>query len=153
VEHADIDPSSVYIGFDEVDVTVLRRAGINIDFLADEPQVVHEFSRAVWIDFAIATAANIHADTVIGIARYLIARVRQARQVGLKPQLDLVLGKPDGTFLRTTGSNDEAVLRAYFAGLATITTDQATRDTLLQLLRDERGTLPSRSNETDEEAP
>jgi hypothetical protein len=151
VEHADIDPNSVYTGFDEVDVQVLRRGGVSIDFLADEPQVVHEFSRAVWIDFAIATAASIHADTVIGIARYLIARIRRTLQSEDTPQLDLVLGKPDGTFLRATGSDTDAVLKAYFAGLASLADDEVTRDELLQRLADESCSLPSRSNETEEE--
>jgi hypothetical protein len=151
VQDADIDPTSVYTGFDEVEVTVLRRAGISVDFLADEPQVVHEFSRAIWIDFAIATAASIHADTVIGIARYLIARVRHTLRSQDTPQLDLILAKPDGTFIRATGSDTEAVLKAYFAGLAS--TDEATRDTLLRLLADEHGSLPNLPNETDEEAP
>jgi hypothetical protein len=78
-------------------------------------------------------AATVSADTVVTIARYLAGRVRRTRQSGDQPQLDLVLARPDGTFLRATGTDTDAVLKTYYANLATIAADPQVRALLLRL--------------------
>lgn len=125
-----------YLDFDLGAVMTLQRAGASVDFLAEDHRLIAEFSRSVWIDFAVAVAATVSAETVIAIARYLAGRVRRTRQSGDQPQLDLVLARPDGTFLRAIGTDTEAVLKAYFANLATVAADPATRAVLLRLATD-----------------
>lgn len=126
-----------YLDFDWAAVTRLRRAGASVDFLAKDHRFVAEFSRFVWIDFAVAVAATVSAETVISIARYLAGRVHHTRQSGDTPQLDLVIASTDdGTFLRATGTDEDAVLKAYFAHLATVAADPATRAVLLRLAAD-----------------
>jgi hypothetical protein len=132
--------AAAYIDFDLGTVMSLRRAGASVDFLAEDHRLITEFSRFIWIDFAAAVAATISAETVLAIARYLAGRIRRTRQSGDQPQLDLVLARPDGTFLRATGSDTDAVLKAYFAHLATVAADPAARAVLLRLAA---GTDPS----------
>ena len=129
-----------YLDFDHMAVTTLRRAGASVDFLAEDHRLIAEFSRFVWIDFAVAVAATVSAETLIAIGRYLAGRIRRTQQSGDQPQLDLVLGRPDGTFLRAIGSDTDAVLKAYFASLATVAADPAARVVLLRLAA---GTDPS----------
>jgi hypothetical protein len=52
-------------------VRSLRRAGASVEFLDEDPEFIEQFSELAWIDFAVAMAANVSADTVIAIARYL----------------------------------------------------------------------------------
>jgi len=141
--------AAAYLDFDLAAVTSLQRAGASVDFLAEDHRLIAEFSRFVWIDFAAAVAATVSAETVIAIARYLAGRIRRTRQSGDQPQLDLVLGRPDGTFVRATGSDTDAVLKAYFTSLATIAADPAVRAVLLRLApgTDPSSTHPHRGQE------
>jgi hypothetical protein len=128
------DPTvAIYNDSDMVVVQTLRRAGVRVDFLAEHRRVVSQFSAAAWIDFAVQVGAEVVAATVTAIAGYLTGLIRKARQSGTQPQLDLLLGKPDGTFLRATGTDTDAVLKAFFGGLATSADDPAVREQLLQL--------------------
>jgi hypothetical protein len=133
LEASEIDgdlAAPVYLDFDHRDVTVLRRAGASVDFLVKDHRLLVELSRFVWIDFAVVVAANVSADTVITIARYLAGRVRHTRQSGDKPQLDLVAATTDdGTFLRATGTNEDAVLKAYSTEAADVDPRGEVRDT------------------------
>jgi len=140
-----------YLDFDLGAVMTLQRAGASVDFLVKDHRLIAEFSRLVWIDFAVAVAANVSAETVVTIARYLVGRVRRALQFGDQPQLDLVLAKPDGTFLRATGTDSDAVLKAYFANLATIATDPEAKAALLRLAAgiDPSKALVTNGNEND----
>jgi hypothetical protein len=90
----DGDPTvAIYNDFDMLAVHSLRRAGARVDFLAENHKVLPQFSKAIWIDFAVAVAGNVSAATVVAIAGYLIGRVRRARRSGTQPLLDLILAK------------------------------------------------------------
>ena len=133
--HYDDDPAAgIYLASDGEAVRSLRRAGASVEFLDEDPRFIEQFSELAWIDFAVAMAANISADTVIAIARYLTWRVRGVRQSGRQPALDLeVIETDDGTYERFTGSDSEKVLRAYFAHLAMKVPDPSLRAALLHL--------------------
>jgi hypothetical protein len=130
----DGDPSlAIYSDSDMLAVDVLRRGGVSVDYLAEHRKVVAQFAEPLWIDFAVLVSAGITVEIVVGLVRYLAGRIRKARESRAEQPLDLILGRPDGTFLRTTGSDTEAVSRAYYAGLATAAADPTTRDVLLRL--------------------
>jgi O-methyltransferase involved in polyketide biosynthesis len=130
----DGDPTvAIYNDSDMAVVQTLRRAGVRVDFLAEHRRVVSQFSAAAWIDLAVQVGAEVVAATVTAIAGYLTGLIRKARQSGTQPQLDLLLGKPDGTFLRATGTDTEAVLKAFYTSLATSVDDPAARELLFQL--------------------
>jgi hypothetical protein len=124
---------AIYNDSDMVAVEVLRRGGVSVDYLAEHRNVTSQFSAAVWIDFAVQVGAGVSAATVIGMASYLLGRIRRARKSGTQPQLDLILGKPDGTFLRATGTDTDAVLKAFYASLAASAADPAAKEALLRL--------------------
>jgi hypothetical protein len=73
------------------------------------------------------------ASAVIAIAGYLRGRIRRARQSKVQPQLDLIHGRPDGTFLRVAGTDTDAVLKAFYASLATSAADPTAKEALLRL--------------------
>jgi hypothetical protein len=133
--HYDDDPAAaIYLASDGEAVRSLRRAGASVEFLDEDPRFIEQFSELAWIDFAVAMAANVSADTIIAIARYLTWRVRGVRQSGRQPALDLdFIETDDGTHERFTGSDSEKVLRASFALLATKVPDPLVRAALLQL--------------------
>jgi hypothetical protein len=133
----DGDPTvAVYNDSDMAAVQTLRRAGAPVDFLAEQRKVIAQFSAEVWIDFAVQVGADVAATTVTAIAGYLTGLIRKARQSGRQPQLDLLLGKPDGTFLRATGTDTDAVLKAFYTSLATNANEPAAQELLLQLAAD-----------------
>jgi hypothetical protein len=130
----DGDPTvAIYSDFDMFAVRSLRRVGAPVDYLAEHRKVYPQFSAAVWIDLAVQVGAGVGVATVTAIAGYLLGRIRRARQSGTQPQLDLILGKPDGTFLRATGTDTDAVLKAFYTSLATSAADPAAREVLLRL--------------------
>jgi hypothetical protein len=114
-------------------VQSLRRSGVRIDYLAEHPKVYPQFSAAIWIDFAVQVGAGVGASAVIAIAGYLRGRIRRARQSKVQPQLDLIHGRPDGTFLRVAGTDTDAVLKAFYASLATSAADPTAKEALLRL--------------------
>jgi len=61
--------------------------------------VVSQFAAVEWIDFAVAVAEGVSAAGVVGIASYLVGRIRWARQSGSEPKLEVNLARPDGTLL------------------------------------------------------
>jgi hypothetical protein len=142
----DGDPSlAIYNDSDMVDVEVLRRGGVRADYLAEHRKVISQFAAVEWIDFAVAVAEGVSAAGVVGIAKYLAGRIHKARQSGAgragaapgqpaQLQLDVTLVKlPDGTFLRSVGTDTEAVSKPIYAGLAAITSDPEARALLLRL--------------------
>jgi hypothetical protein len=133
--HNDDDPAAaIYLASDAEAVRSLRRAGASVEFLDEDPEFIEQFSELAWIDFAVAMAANVSADTVIAIARYLTWRVRGVRRSERQPALDLeAIETDDGTYERFTGSDSEKVLRAYFARLAIKVPDPSLRAELLHL--------------------
>jgi hypothetical protein len=145
----DEDPSlAIYDYGDGAAVDVLRRAGVRADFLSEHRRVVAQFTQPVWIDFAVLVSAAVTAEALVAIARYLVGLVRNFRQSGIEPSLDLTRGRlGDGTYLQTTGSDPESVLKAYFAGLAVDAPDPETRAALLRLAA---GADPSTSLTTPE---
>jgi hypothetical protein len=133
----DGDPTmAIYNDSDMSAVQTLRRAGARVDFIAEHRRVVSQFSATAWIDFAVHVGAEVAAVTVTAIAAYLTGLIRKAVQSGTQPQLDLLLGKPDGTFLRATGTDTGAVLKAFYGGLATSADDPVVRERLRQLAAD-----------------
>jgi hypothetical protein len=130
----DGDPTvAIYSDFDMIAVRSLRRVGAPVDYLAEHRKVYPQFSAAVWIDFAVQVGAGLGVATVTAIAGYLLGRVRRAQQSGTQPQLDLILGRPDGTFLRATGTDTDAVLKAFYTSLAASSSDPAVREALQRL--------------------
>jgi hypothetical protein len=100
-------------------VRSLRRVGASVEFLDERLKFIEQFSDLAWIDFALAMAANVSADTVTAMARYLTWRVRGVLQSGRQPALDLELIETDyGTYARFTGADSDKVLRAFFARLS-----------------------------------
>jgi hypothetical protein len=125
---------AIYNDSDMVTVEVLRRGGVRADYLAEHRKVISQFAAVEWIDFAVAVAEGVSAAGVVGIAKYLAGRIHKARQSGAQLQLDVTLVKlPDGTFLRSVGTDTEAVSKSIYAGLATITSDPEARALLLRL--------------------
>lgn len=82
-------------------------------------------SRFSWFeDLVVAVLATVLAEAIIAIACYLARRVRRVGQSGNHPQFDFKLVRPDGTSVRVRGSDMDAVLKAWFAGLATVAADR-----------------------------
>jgi hypothetical protein len=135
--HYDDDPAAgIYLASDGEAVWSLRRAGASVEFLDEDPRFIEQFSELAWIDFAVAMAANVSADTVIAIARYLTWRVRGVRHSGREPALDLMaIETEDGTYERFagSGSDSEKALRAFFARLSIKAPDPLLQAGLLQM--------------------
>jgi hypothetical protein len=130
----DGDPSlAIYNDSDMMTVEVLRRSGVRADYLAEHRKVVSQFAATEWIDFAVAVAENISAAGVVGIAGYLIGRIRKARQSKDQLQLDLTVARPDGTYVQIRASDTDAGVKALAETLATITTDPTAKEALLRL--------------------
>jgi hypothetical protein len=128
------DPSlAIYNDSDMVDVEILRRGGVSVDYLAEHRKVVSQFAAAEWIDFAVLVSAGITVETVVALARGLAGRIRKARESRAELKVDLTHGKPDGTYSRAIGTDTDAALRAFYASLATSAADPAARDVLLHL--------------------
>jgi hypothetical protein len=124
---------AIYNDSDMVAVEVLRRGGVRADYLAEHRKVVSQFAAAEWIDFAVAVAENVSAAGVVGIAGYLIGRIRKARQSKDQLQLDLTVARPDGTYVQIRASDTDAGVKALAETLATATTDPAAKEALLRL--------------------
>jgi hypothetical protein len=91
-------------------------------------------SSSVWIGFAVAVAANVSANTIFTIARYLAWRVRRVGQSGDQPRPNLEVVTANGRFIaRITGRDEDAVHKGFYAGLATVAADPATTAVLLHL--------------------
>jgi hypothetical protein len=131
----DGDPTlAIYDYGDGVAVESLRRSGVRADFLSEHRIVVAQFTQPIWVDFAVLVSAAVTAEVLLAIARHLVGLVRNFRNSGIEPALDLTHGRlGDKTYLRATGADSEAVLKAYFARLAADVADPATKEALLRL--------------------
>lgn len=75
-----------FYGPDDVDaVRLARGAGLNAAFLhkAKDREYLHEYSAGWVVDFAVAFAAHLAAEDVVGMLNYIIARARKAVREGL----------------------------------------------------------------------
>jgi len=124
---------AIYNDSDMMAVEVLRRDGVPADYLAEHRKVVSQFAAVEWIDFAVAVAENISAAGVLGIASYLLGRIRKARQSKDQLQLDLTVARPDGTYVQIRASDADAGVKALAETLATTTSDPAAKEALLRL--------------------
>jgi hypothetical protein len=131
----DGDPSlAIYNDSDMMAVEVLRRGGVRADYLTEHRKVVSQFAAVEWIDFAVAVAEGVSAAGVVGIASYLVGRIRKARQSGSEPKLEVNLARPDGTLLHVRATDaDAAGVKALAETLAATVTDPAAREKLLRI--------------------
>jgi hypothetical protein len=130
----DGDPSvAIYNDSDMMAVEVLRRGGVRADYLTEHRKVVSQFAAVEWIDFAVAVAEGVSAAGVIGIASYLVGRIRKARQSGSEPKLEVNLARPDGTLLHVRATDADAGVKALAETLAATVTDPAAREKLLRI--------------------
>jgi hypothetical protein len=125
----DEDPSlAIYNDSDMMALEVLRRGGVRADYLTEHRKVVSQFAAVEWIDFAVAVAEGVSAAGVIGIASYLVGRIRKARQSGSEPKLEVNLARPDGTLLHIRATDADAGVKALAETLAATVTDPAARE-------------------------
>jgi hypothetical protein len=130
----DGDPSlAIYNDSDMMAVEVLRRGGVRADYLTEHRKIVSQFAAVEWIDFAVAVAGNVSAAGVVGIAGYLVGRLRRARQSGSEPKLEVNLARPDGTLVHIRAADADAGAKALAETLAALVTDPATREKLLRI--------------------
>ena len=130
----DGDPSlAIYNDSDMMAVEVLRRGGVRADYLTEHRKVVSQFAAVEWIDFAVAVAEGVSAAGVVGIASYLVGRIRKARQSGSEPKLEVNLARPDGTLLHVRATDADAGVKALAETLAATVTDPAAREKLLRI--------------------
>lgn len=130
----DGDPSlAIYNDSDMLAVEALRRGGVRADYLTDHRKVVSQFAAVEWIDFAVAVAEGVSAAGVIGIASYLVGRIRKARQSGFEPKLEVNLARPDGTLLHIRATDADAGVKALAETLAATVPDPAAREKLLRI--------------------
>jgi hypothetical protein len=130
----DGDPSlAIYNDSDMMAVEVLRRGGVRADYLTEHRKVVSQFAAVEWIDFAVAVAEGGSAAGVVGIASYLVGRIRRARQSGSEPKLEVNLARPDGTVLHVRATDADAGVKALAETLAATVTDPAAREVASQV--------------------